>query len=214
MDSMVDPSAGVLWDSVAMIVSAEGTEERQPRTDEVWTTVHRSAVTLAEATNLLLMEGRHVAKSGEKAEDPDVELSPEETELQDLARRFQHETGMAREDVQRAVSAGLRYYISELFDASGLPRPLARQPRLTLYRRELYDYAECITPPTLVAGWSAVIDERLARTVKDSLKRWQRPDGSFCSRQLAAGWDNVPMHRWARAPLFRNLGGLISTPPL
>jgi hypothetical protein len=35
-------------------------------------------VTLVEATNLLLMEGRKVARPGEKAENPDVELGPEE----------------------------------------------------------------------------------------------------------------------------------------
>jgi len=80
MDSMVDPSADVLWDSVATIVSAAGTEERRPRTDEDWAMVHRKAVELVEATNLLLMEGRHVAKPGEKAENPEVELGPDEIE--------------------------------------------------------------------------------------------------------------------------------------
>ena len=34
MDSMVDPSADTLWESVATIVSAAGTEERRPKTDE------------------------------------------------------------------------------------------------------------------------------------------------------------------------------------
>src|SRR5438876_12255884 len=80
MDSLVDPSADVLWESVATIVSAAGTEERQPRTDEEWKNVHRKAVELAEATNLLLMEGRHVAKAGEKSENPGIELGPEEIE--------------------------------------------------------------------------------------------------------------------------------------
>jgi hypothetical protein len=80
MDSMVDPSADTLWESVATIVSAAGTEERQPRTDEEWKNVHRKAVELVEATNLLLMEGRHVAKAGEKSENPGIELGPEEIE--------------------------------------------------------------------------------------------------------------------------------------
>jgi hypothetical protein len=78
MDSLVDPSADALWDSVATIVSAAGTEERAPKTDEEWTNVRRHAVRLIEATNLLLMEGRHVAKTGEKAENPEVELGPEQ----------------------------------------------------------------------------------------------------------------------------------------
>ena len=31
-----------------------------------------------------------------------------------------------------------------IFDNDGLPRPFAKAPRLIVYRRELYDYAECI----------------------------------------------------------------------
>jgi hypothetical protein len=80
MDSLVDPSADVLWDSVATIVTASGTEERAPRTDEDWAKVRHNAITLVEATNLLLMDGRRVARPGEKAENPKVELGPEEIE--------------------------------------------------------------------------------------------------------------------------------------
>jgi hypothetical protein len=80
MDSMVDPSADVLWESVATIVSAAGIEERQPRTDDDWKNVHRHAVILVEATNLLKMEGRHVAKPKEKSENPGIELEPEQME--------------------------------------------------------------------------------------------------------------------------------------
>jgi hypothetical protein len=81
MDSLVDPSADFLWESVATIVSAAGTEERAPKTDEDWINVRRNAVRLIEATNLLLMEGRHVAKPGEKSENPDVELGPEQIQV-------------------------------------------------------------------------------------------------------------------------------------
>jgi hypothetical protein len=77
MDSMVDPSADYLWESVATIVTKAGTEERRPRTDEDWKKVRRAAVTLIEATNLLVMDGRQVAKPGEKSENPGIELSPE-----------------------------------------------------------------------------------------------------------------------------------------
>jgi hypothetical protein len=80
MDSMVDPSADVLWESVATIVTAAGTDERQPRTDDDWKNVHRSAVILVEATNLLRMDGRHVAKAKEKSENPGIELEPEQME--------------------------------------------------------------------------------------------------------------------------------------
>ena len=80
MDGIVDPSADFIWESVATIVSAAGTEEKRPRTDEEWSDVRRNAVRLLEATNLLKMPGRRVAKPGEKAEDPLVELAPEKIE--------------------------------------------------------------------------------------------------------------------------------------
>jgi len=78
MDSVVDPSADYLWDSVATIVSRKGTEERRPRTDMEWKEVRRRAIALVEATNLLIMDGRKVAKPGEKSENPGIELGPEE----------------------------------------------------------------------------------------------------------------------------------------
>src|SRR6185295_613110 len=80
MDSVVDPGSDYIWDSVETIVSAKGVEEKFPRTDEEWKQVRRHAIMLIEATNLLQMPGRHVAKPGEKAEDPKVELGPEQIE--------------------------------------------------------------------------------------------------------------------------------------
>ena len=80
MDSQVDPASDYLWESVATIVTKAGTEERRPRTDEQWKEVRRRAIQLIEGTNLLLMDGRHVAKPGEKSENPGIELSPEEIE--------------------------------------------------------------------------------------------------------------------------------------
>src|SRR6185503_238536 len=80
IDSIVDPSADALWHSVASVSSAAGFEDRQPRTDEEWATVRRDAIRLVEATNLLVMEGRHVARPGEKAENTGVELEPEKIE--------------------------------------------------------------------------------------------------------------------------------------
>src|SRR5687767_900855 len=77
MTSIIDPEADVLWNSVATIVSVKGTEERAPRTDDEWAAVRRSAVQLVEATNLLRVPGRHVARPGEKSENPRIELQPE-----------------------------------------------------------------------------------------------------------------------------------------
>jgi hypothetical protein len=80
MDSMVDPSADVIWESVATIITIAGTEEKAPQTDDEWKAVRRGAIRIIEATNLLLMPGRHVARPGEKAENENIELAPEEIE--------------------------------------------------------------------------------------------------------------------------------------
>src|SRR5262245_10492779 len=81
MDSLVDPSADELWESVATTVDATGTHERFPKTDEEWKEVRRDAIRLLEATNLLVIPGRKVAKSGEKSENPGIELEPEEMQV-------------------------------------------------------------------------------------------------------------------------------------
>ena len=79
MDSLVDPSADYIWDAVATTVTAKGKEEKYPRTDEEWKEVRRRAIHLMEASNLLLIPGRRVARPGEKG-DPRVELPPEQIE--------------------------------------------------------------------------------------------------------------------------------------
>jgi len=77
MGNMVDPSADVLWESVATIVSEKGIDDRRPRTDEEWAAVKRSAVTLVEATNLLLID-RPTGRTEDISANPNIELSPAE----------------------------------------------------------------------------------------------------------------------------------------
>ena len=76
MDSMVDPSAEFLFDSVAQIADERGITEKAPHTDEEWKEVRRHAIQLVEAPNLLVMKGRQVARVDEKAENPEIELQP------------------------------------------------------------------------------------------------------------------------------------------
>lgn len=69
MAGMVDPAADYIWGSVSTTVTAAGTEDKQPRTDEEWNEVRRQSIILTEAANLLLIEGRHVAREGKPLED-------------------------------------------------------------------------------------------------------------------------------------------------
>lgn len=104
-----------------------------------------------------------------------------------------------------AIEKGVRFYLSELFDRQGFPKPFAKAPRLTVYRNELYDYAECINLGTLLKGRFQDLDRKADHVVGDLLGRWQKKDGSFRSRKLIFGWDAVPMHRWGQSQIFRSL---------
>ena len=80
MGNMIDPSADVLWESVATIVSQTGIDDRRPRTDDEWAAVKRSAVTLVEATNLLLID-RPTGTKADISANPNIELSPAEIDV-------------------------------------------------------------------------------------------------------------------------------------
>lgn len=110
-----------------------------------------------------------------------------------------------------AIERGVDYYTSHLFDKDGVPKPFSRAPRFTVYRRELYDYAECINLAVLLRGRYSALDRCLSVVLKQIVDDWQTPAGSFRSRQLRFGWDNTPMHRWASSQLFRSLCFLLHT---
>ena len=63
----------------------------------------------------------------------------------------------------KAIERGVDYYVNNLFDEEGFPKPFSRRPRMTVYRRELYDYAECINVGVLLAGRFPGLDETLSR---------------------------------------------------
>jgi len=106
---------------------------------------------------------------------------------------------------RNAIKRGVAYYVKNLFDANGLPMPFSKRPRLTVYRRELYDCAECLNLAVLLQGRFPEVDAILSRVLLELLSRWQKADGSFRARELLVGWDNVPMHRWAQSQVFRAL---------
>ena len=82
MQSIVDPAADFLWESVSTTVTTSGAEEKQPRTDEEWALVRHNAIALSEAANLLVVPGRAVVAHGRPLEDAHVPgiNKPEEIE--------------------------------------------------------------------------------------------------------------------------------------
>ncbi len=104
-----------------------------------------------------------------------------------------------------ALGRGLDYYLKNLFDADGMPRPFSKAPRLTVYKCELYDCAEAINLCLLLRKDFPQLDKTLETVINGILNNWLKPDGSFRSRKLISSWDNVPMHRWAQSQMFRSL---------
>jgi hypothetical protein len=104
-----------------------------------------------------------------------------------------------------ALSRGVKYYLENLFAEDGLPKPFSKPPRLTVYKRELYDCAECINLCLLLRDRFPQLEAMLETVVGGILNDWIKPDGSFRSRRLYVGWDNVAMHRWGQAQMFRSL---------
>jgi hypothetical protein len=78
MDSIVDPSADVVWGAVGTVVDQDGAHETLPKTQEEWLNVRRAAIRIVEGANLLMMPGRDAAPAGSKSEAPGVELEPPE----------------------------------------------------------------------------------------------------------------------------------------
>jgi len=107
--------------------------------------------------------------------------------------------------IRAALAKGLDYYLKNLFSEDGMPRPFSRAPRLTVYKCELYDCAECINLCLLLRQDFPQLEQTLNTVVAGILQNWVKPDGSFRSRKLISGWDNVPMHRWAQSQMFRSL---------
>ena len=120
MDSMVEPSADFIFDSVAEIGDEHGISQKAPETDEEWKEVRRRAVQLLEAPNLLTMPGRKVARPGERSENPEVELQPEQ--MQTLVDRdpalFRTRARALQDAAQSALQAIDAKNPKALFDAA------------------------------------------------------------------------------------------------
>lgn len=62
----IDSHADELWEAVAIVSTATGTEEIHPQTDEEWAALRAKALLLMESGNLLVTEGRRVGHPGQK----------------------------------------------------------------------------------------------------------------------------------------------------
>lgn len=60
MDEVFEQAADQYWNAVGSTTDKNGTVDHAPKTDEQWAAVRNQATILAEAANLLMMDGRAV----------------------------------------------------------------------------------------------------------------------------------------------------------
>jgi len=60
MSWVIDPAAVALWASVGTVVTKDGEQKIAPQTDEEWAIARHNAAVVAEAGNLLMLDGRAV----------------------------------------------------------------------------------------------------------------------------------------------------------
>jgi hypothetical protein len=106
MQVEVDTSADGVWNAVETIETKAGTEEHQPRTPEEWVAARNAAITLVEAGNLLVIDGRKVGASEFPAEANGALDSAHIQQLVDARRPvFNAFAGALREAGLRAIAA-------------------------------------------------------------------------------------------------------------
>lgn len=88
MHMIIESQSQIIFDSVAITVTAAGTDERQPKTEEEWDKVVHAAFNLAEATNLITTPGLPVARPEEQDKSAaEVELTPRQIQAKIAANR-------------------------------------------------------------------------------------------------------------------------------
>ena len=83
MKGIVDPTSKAIWDAVGTESGKNGIVEKVPKTDDEWAVLEHSALSLAEAANLLKIPGRHIAlpeEANAKTAKDAPELTPAQIE--------------------------------------------------------------------------------------------------------------------------------------
>lgn len=66
MAAMIDPASKVVFGAVGSDIINGVETQKKPKDDAEWTIVRRNALLMLEGANLIVMDGRHIAKPGQK----------------------------------------------------------------------------------------------------------------------------------------------------
>lgn len=123
MEGQIEPSSKIIWDAVSTENTAKGPVEHLPKTDADWKAVRLSALQLAEAANLLVMEGRKVANEGQTLRDPPgpTDYLPERAQQEIAANRdtFVAFARALQDTAMAAVASTDKRSVDGLLEAGG-----------------------------------------------------------------------------------------------
>lgn len=120
MVSIIDPNIDFVWNSVSTVSTANGTEEKRPQSDADWQQIKQHALTVLEASNLLVMEGRAVANTAANTSGGGAELSAQDIQkLIDNNRPDFVLKAHALHDAMRQVIAAIDKKDVEAFEMAG-----------------------------------------------------------------------------------------------
>jgi len=93
-------------------------------------------------------------------------------------------------------------YMKNLFDEDGLPNLFPKAPRLTVYKRELYDCAECIICACCWRSFPQFWKQRWRRWLMESGKIGFKPDVPSARADCISAGIMFQMHRWGQSQMF------------
>lgn len=107
MQFIIDPNADEVWNAVKTTITAAGIDEHAPASDAEWNALKGHAITLAEASNLLLIQGRQVAAPGASTSAVEAELSAADIQksVQDFRQEFVAHAHALHDATQQAIVA-------------------------------------------------------------------------------------------------------------
>ena len=112
--------------------------------------------------------------------------------------------------VTQAIAKGYEYYRRELFDAEGLPKSFAIEPRTQLVKLEMYNFAEAITLGALLKESIPAAFTHAQKLAAWLMAKHQLRDGHFTTRVYRGGWRHThPFVRWPQSQIFYALTNLL-----
>jgi hypothetical protein len=117
MQAVLDPHANVIWGSVGTIITSEGIRQRRPETEEQWTAVRNSAVTLGESGNLLMI-GTRALDDGEWAAGARMLVEASLKTIEAAEARDGDALFQAGSDLYAACTNCHEKYVPEIRDAN------------------------------------------------------------------------------------------------